>query len=136
MKIEIVNKHVSNEPMVREYILRKIQFATDRLASRISHVTVRLEDETRGSAAFDGRCQIEVTMIPRGHVHVSANGESVYDCVLQAIRKMEHAVKNDIDRNRRSSKIRHQRAKRAFIDSLPPDPGSTLQEGPPTGTDT
>ena len=119
MKIEIVTKNVSNELMVREYIEKKVHFALDRIDARVDKVTVRLEDETKDSKRFDGACRIEVEISPRGHIHVASTGESTYDCVLQAVRKMEHAVKHDIDRHRRSSKIRHQKAKRTFLDSLP-----------------
>lgn len=118
MKIEIKTKNVKNESMVREYIERKVHFALDRIDSRIEKVVVRLEDETKDSKLFDGNCRIEIDLHPRGHLHVSAHGESTYDAVLQAVRKMEHAVKHDIDRNRRSSRIRHQNAKRATMESL------------------
>lgn len=119
MKIEIITKNVKDEPMVRGYIERKVHFALDRLDARIDSVTVRLEDETRNSSLFDGACRIEVELNPRGHVHVSSNGESVFDCVLKAVRKMEHAVKHDIDRHRTSAKIRHQKAKRNQVDPMP-----------------
>lgn len=118
MKIEILTKNIKNQEMVREYIQRKVHFAMDRIGERIKSVFVRIEDQTKASPAFDGVCRIEVDLLPRGHVHVSATGESVFDCVLQAIRKMEHAVKHDIDRHRRSSKIRHQNTKREFVESL------------------
>ena len=118
MKIEIKTKHVNNEPMVREYIERKVHFALDRIDARVDKVTVRLEDETRDSNKFDGMCRIEVEVHPRGHIHISSTGESTYDCILQAVRKMEHAVKHDIDRNRRSARIRHQQTKRSFRESL------------------
>lgn len=116
MKIEIKTKHVKNPEMVRQYIESKVHFALDRLDGRVDKVTVRLEDETKDCKKFDGLCRIEVEIHPRGHIHVSANGDSAYDCVLQAIRKMEHAVKHDIDRNRRSSRVRHQQAKRMMAD--------------------
>lgn len=119
MKIEIKTKHVNNESMVREYIEKKVHFALDRVDARVDKVTIRLEDETKDSGRFDGLCRIEVEVHPRGHIHVSSTGESTYDCVLQAVRKMEHAVKHDIDRHRRSAKIRHQKAKRTFMDGLP-----------------
>lgn len=118
MNIEIVTRHVNNEPMVREYIQQKVEFSTDRFAERINHITIRLEDETKNSPAFDGLCQIDVILEPRGHIHVSARGELVFDCVSQAIRKMEAAIKHDIDRHRHSAKVRHQKAKRKSISSL------------------
>lgn len=117
MKIEIKTKHIKNPEMVREFIERKIHFALDRIDARIAGVTVRLEDETKDSKKFDGVCRIEVEVIPRGHIHVSSTGESAFDCVLQAIRKMEYAVKHDIDRHRRSSRIRHQQAKRKMAEA-------------------
>ena len=118
MKIEIKTKNVKNESMVREYVERKVHFALDRIDARVEKVTVRLEDETKDSNKFDGSCRIEVEIHPRGHIHVSSIGESTYDCVLQAVRKMEHAVKHELDRSRTSARIRHQQAKRTFNDSL------------------
>jgi len=118
MKIEIKTKNVKSEKMVREFIERKVHFALDRIEDRIKRVTVRLEDQTKNSALFDGCCRIEVDLIPRGHVHVSAKGESKFDCVLKAIRKMEHAVKHSIDRHRTAANIRHQKSKRSAIESL------------------
>ena len=118
MKIEIITKHVKNEPMVREYIDRKVHFALDRIDARIDKVVVRLEDETKDSNRFDGNCGIEVELHPRGHVHVSATSESAYDSVSQAVRKMEHAVKHLLDRHRQSAKVRHQQGKREMIEGL------------------
>ena len=121
MEIDIVTKHVDDEATVREYIERKVHFALDRIDARVDRVTVRLEDETKDNAVFDGLCRIEIELHPRGHIHVSSNGESVFDCVLQATRKMERAVKHHIDRHRSSSKIRHHESKRIFIESLAED---------------
>lgn len=129
MKIEIITKHIKNEAMVREYIERKVHFALDRIDARIERVTVRLEDETRDSKRFDGSCQIDIDMHPRGHIRISSNGESIYDSVLQGVRKMEKAVKHEIDRNRNSSRIRHRQAKRSFVDSLTKMPTKEVPVG-------
>ena len=119
MKIEIKTKNVKNDGAVREFAKRKLHSALDRIEERIEDVTLRLEDETKDSSLFDGNCRIEVDLRPRGHIHVSAKSDSAFDCVIQAIRKMEHAVKHDIDRHRRAKRIRHQKSKRTFLDSLP-----------------
>ena len=119
MKIEIVTKNIKNDSMVREFVQRKVHFALDRIDARVDSVTVRLEDEkAKTDAVFDGACRIEVELQPKGHIHVSSHGESAFDCVLQAVRKMEHAVKHDIDRHRTGARIRHQQAKRTVNKSL------------------
>ena len=118
MKVEIVTDNLDSDQMVREFIHRKVHFALDRVEARIDKVVVRLKDESRLSAAFDGQCQIDVTLRPKGHLHVSSKGSSPFDSVLQATRKMENAIKHDMDRQRHSSQIRHQDSKRKFIKSL------------------
>lgn len=118
MKIEIVTKNINNSDMVREFIQRKVQFALERIESSVKHVTVRLEDEASKSDVFAGHCQIDVTLNPSRHVHVSANGDSAFDSISQATRKIEHAIKHDIDRHRRSARIRHQQTKQEFYSTL------------------
>lgn len=117
MKIEVVTKNVNDESMVREFVERKIKFALDRVNARVNRVVVRL-DESANSDAFDGVCRIDVMLNPTGQIHVSANGISAFDSILQAARKMEHAIKHDMDRNRSSSRIRHQKSKQDFYSSL------------------
>lgn len=94
MKIEIVTRNIENEAMVREFIQQKVQFALERVWGRVKRVTVRLEDETENSESFEGLCQIDASMNPRGDIHVSADGESTVDSVLQAIQKMQNAIKD------------------------------------------
>lgn len=118
MKIEIVTKNVKDESVVREYIQRKVHGALDRLDDRIRSVTVRLQDETRDSNAFDGLCTIEVELSPKGHIHVSSHGESAFDSVQQATQKMENAVKHDLDRHRNSANVRHRNNKREILESM------------------
>ncbi len=140
MKIEILTSNIKNENMVREFIDRKVSFALNRIGARIGSVTVRLEDETRDSAAFDGLCRIDVKLQPRGYVHVSSRGESASDCILQAVRKMENAVKHELDRHLISAATRHQKTKRAILETLESarDPGQSLSSNasplPPAST--
>ena len=119
MKTEIVTKSVINDGLVREFIDNKVKMALERIEAHIRSVTVRLEDEKgKTKSIFDGICSIEVELEPRGRVHVSAHSQSAFDCAMQAIRKMEHAVKHDIDRHRKSAKIRHQQTKREINQTL------------------
>ncbi len=114
MKIEIMIKNIDNDSAIREFIERKVHYALDRINARVEQITIRLEDASGHSHAFDGRCQIDVSLLPTGQIHVSASGGTTFDSVLQATQKMEHAIKHDIDRQRRSAHIRHQKSKREF----------------------
>lgn len=118
MKIETVIKNVKNDSAIREFIERKVHYALDRVNARVRQVTVRLEDAAVHSNAFDGRCHIDISMFPTGHIHVSASGGTTFDSVLQATQKMEHAIKHDIDRHRRSARVRHQKSKQKFYSDL------------------
>ena len=117
MKLEIVTRNVLNESMVRSYIHRKAHFVAQRWVGHIDSMVIRLEDETKHSPRFRGRCSI-TAQLHRSEIHVSARGESTYDCVLSALRKMEQAVKQDVDRHRRGARARHEGGKREFVESL------------------
>ena len=93
MKIEIVTKNIENEAMVREFIHQKTQFAVERVGIHLARVRVRVEDETDSSESFEGLCQIDASLNPNGDIHVSADGESAVDSVLQAIQKMQKAIR-------------------------------------------
>ncbi len=110
MKIGIVTDDSDSSLMVREYMQRKVNFAVGRFGARIGKVVARLQDQSTESSVFEGVCSIEVELVPDGHIHVSANGESPFDCVLQAVQKMEQALKHEIDRSRALNRTRHQQA--------------------------
>ena len=118
MIIEIVTRNLKNEKQVREFIEQKVHSALDKIDAEVSHVTIRLEDQSPNKDAFDGLCQIDVKLNPRRHVHVSAQSDSAFDSIVQAARKIEHAAKHDVDRHRNSSRIGHRQTKQKFFSSL------------------
>ena len=129
MKIEVVTKNVDNETALREFIHRKVHFALDRHDARVGRVVVRLEDETPGRAVFDGLCQIDLSVLPHGDLHVSARSDSPEDCILQATRKMEHALKHDLDRHRQSARARHMQARQPENPAEPIEPIASESDG-------
>ena len=112
MKITIKTKHVKNRVSVESYIDRRIHFALDRMKSRIASVNVFLQDETKGSHRFDGSCRIDIELMTRGNVHVTAHGESPHECFLKAIHTIENKVKTTLQKRNHSSRIRHKKNKR------------------------
>lgn len=120
MKLEMVTKDVVRETMVREFIHRKIQFAFERFDDQVREVVVRLRDETKNAPVFRGLCSIEVGLEPDVRVQVSARGESSYDCVLNALRKMEQALMQNVDCRWRRSRDRRKDAKQEFAEVAEP----------------
>ncbi len=118
MQVRILLKNIDDEKATKQLIDRKLLFALERISSRVREVIVHLEDESPSSGAFDGLCRIDVDVQPVGNVHVAARAETVFDTVLAATRKLEKALKHEFDRERRSSRIRHEKSKRQFVESL------------------
>lgn len=116
MRIEIKTKNVKQKNRVQNFVAHKIQSATNRLSSRIKTIRVRLEDNSKSQSEFVGQCRIEVQLNPKGRVHVAARGDSIYECIVNAVRKMEHTVKSDIDRHRSSARIRHKQNRWATVE--------------------
>ncbi|MFK7767886.1 MAG: HPF/RaiA family ribosome-associated protein [Mariniblastus sp.] len=116
MKIEVKTKNVENKQRTQRFVENTVHSALERLASRIKQVSVRLDDDSKGNSEFIGSCRIDVSLFPRRRVHVAATGETIHECVVNAIRKMEQAVKHEIDRSRSASNVRHQQNKRRFVE--------------------
>ncbi len=118
MNIEVHTSGVKSDEKVRQFIDKKINATLDRFQGRIEQVIIKLEDESRGSKAFDGKCRIDARLSPNGNIHITAHGNSPEETVAQAVSKLEQAIVNEIDRHRSSSRIRHEKSKREFIASL------------------
>ncbi len=116
MKIEVKTKNVKKKKRIRTFIDRKIHAVLDRMDSRIKNVSVRLDDQSKTSSEFIGDCRIDVDLFNRRRVHVAAKGESVFECIMNAIRKVEQAVKHELDRSRSAANVRHQQNKRSFVE--------------------
>ena len=118
VRIDIVTRNIRREKPIRGFIQQKLGFALEKVNSNIEQVNVRLEDQTRKSNAFDGRCTIDATLSPGGTIHVSAKAESAFECVVIAVRKLEQAIRNDLDRARKTSRGRQKKAQQAFLSEL------------------
>ena len=88
MKLEIVTDDGSQESMVRSFMHRKVQFALERWNVEANGV-VRLQTDTESWTGICSICEIDLQLSPSRRLHVSAYGESAYDCVLRAIQKLE-----------------------------------------------
>ena len=128
MKIEIITRNIDDDSLVRGFIQRKVKFALDRMDERVNHVVVTLDDESGNSSAFKGLCQIDAYLKPKGQIHVSADGQSAFDSILQATRKMENAVKRDIQRSRQSARSGREKSKRRKISSFSEHEKSTTDD--------
>lgn len=112
MEVQIGVAGVDDRHAVEEYITRKLGSALDRFAERIESIDLRLEDQSRNSAAFDGLCRVDARLLPRGRVHAVATGSSPHETAATAIQKLAVLIRQEVETHRHSSQIRHQQVKR------------------------
>ncbi len=98
MKIEIITSDIDNPRLLREFTQRKVQFAMDRVNAQARRVVIQLENSD--SSSQSGLCRIDVELGRDEQIHVSAHGNSAFESVLQAVRNLETAIKQDLDRGR------------------------------------
>ena len=111
MRIDVKTKNVHDTNTIHDFVNQKLSNSIKRFASEVASIAVRVEDETRTSGRFDGICSMDATLTPGGTLHVSAHGDSWHDCILQAVRKLENALRHDRNRKRNANNIRHEMAR-------------------------
>jgi ribosomal subunit interface protein len=105
MKINLVNRR--NNPELEDFVTSRLERTAERFSDRISHVDVRFADENGAKGGADKTCSIDLRLIGRGDIHVSAHGDNIYTVASNAIHRAEAALTKTIERGNRSRQIRH-----------------------------
>ena len=107
MTISILVSNERKNPKVEEYVRDHVEMVLGRFTNRVSQIDVRIADENNGKGGHDKVCTMDVTLIPRGVIHLKAKHESVYGAITRAIHRTEAVVAKSIDKQqtiRRRSK--------------------------------
>jgi ribosome-associated translation inhibitor RaiA len=100
MNIELRSANVPISEALHEHVIRKIDFALRRFASRIEGIVVRLVDINGPKGGPDKRCRIVARLSPTGSVIVEATDADAYVAVSQAAMRADESVARAITRRR------------------------------------
>ncbi len=98
MAVDIVIDDLPDCSELEAYVVQRLETVVSRFACRVSGATVHLREGNRDNGDVHRICDIDVRLIPRGEIHVSARHESSHSAALDAIRRIETAVAKAVDR--------------------------------------
>jgi putative sigma-54 modulation protein len=100
MQMRIFGQDLNVNPVLREWVERRLSFALDRFAARIAEVTVRFRDINGPKGGVDQQCRIEVATIRSGKLTAQATGRDAEEAVSVAADRIARRLKDGIDRKR------------------------------------
>lgn len=101
MQLQIRAVNCEMDADLRDYIERRLRFALGRFADRIGRVTARLSDVNGPRGGIDKRCQVDVSLIPRGKVLIEDADHDPFTLAARAARRIGRTVGRTIGRHRR-----------------------------------
>lgn len=100
MMIDLRSANVPISEALREHIVRRLDFATRRFASRVSRIVVRLVDVNGPKGGADKRCRIIAYLEPTGSVMIEATDADAYAAASQAATRLDERVARALARER------------------------------------
>ena len=101
MILDLRSSNLSISEALREHIVRRLDFALRRFASRVHRVVVRLVDVNGPRGGLDKRCRIIAHLSPSGSVIVEATDADVYVAASQAAIRLDERIARALERRRR-----------------------------------
>ncbi len=98
MAVDVVIHDLTDCSELEAYVAQRLETVVGRFACRVSGATVHLREGNGDNGDIHRICDIDVRLIPRGEIHVSARHESSHSAALNAIRRIETAVAKAVDR--------------------------------------
>ena len=108
MVFDIRSGHVNLRSNLRDYIQERLDRSLGRLSSRISHVTVHLDDVNGPKGGADKRCLAEAHMVRAGYVVADVTAGDIRTAVDLVAERLSMRIRKEIGRRRETR--RHGRA--------------------------
>ncbi|NLX98398.1 MAG: HPF/RaiA family ribosome-associated protein [Rhodopirellula sp.] len=83
---------------LRESLEMRVRFALSRFSPRIRDVLVTLEDVNGPRGGVDKRCQVVVSLTPRGRVSIDETEDSFETAIAHAAERAGRAVGRELER--------------------------------------
>lgn len=100
MIIDLRGSNVPISEALREHILRKLDFAIRRFASRVDRVVVRLVDVNGPKGGPDKRCRMIAHLSSAESLVVEATDADAYAATSQAAARLDERVARALTRRR------------------------------------
>jgi putative sigma-54 modulation protein len=97
MKIEIRAHDTEPASVLQAYVDRRLGFALNRFRERIGGVIVRFSN-THHRGRVDTRCQIDVGLLPSGHLRAEDTSADLFVAVDGAADRTSHAIARTLER--------------------------------------
>ena len=102
---------------LRDYAVRRLSFALRRFENRVRSVTVRLTDTNGPKGGVDSRCAITLHRVDGRQIVTEATTAWPFASVTSAAKRLNAAVRREIERTRVSAR---RRRRRSHTDALAP----------------
>jgi putative sigma-54 modulation protein len=100
MMIDLRSSTLPISEALREHIVRRLDFAVRRFASRVHRIVVRLVDVNGPRGGPDKRCRIIAHLSPSGSVIVEATDADAYAAASQAATRLDERVARALTKRR------------------------------------
>jgi len=109
MTLEVRSRGFKLSEALQLHIERRIEFAIDRFAHRVSSVTARVTCRKNGHTNQDQLCTLEVRLIPFGSVVIEERNADLYTAVDKAADRLGAGIARLLNRTQpdRSKSIRY-----------------------------
>ena len=94
--MNITLRNSVGESRLSHYLESRLETSLRRFSNRISEIEVVVRSENAGKDLF---CSLDLKLIPRGIIHVSAKHENVHSAISKAVQRAENAMAKTVDRS-------------------------------------
>ncbi|NOT14472.1 MAG: HPF/RaiA family ribosome-associated protein [Methylotenera sp.] len=103
MQLDIQTNGFSLTEGIRDYTIRRLQFALDRNDQQITRVQVRLADINGPRGGVDKRCQIDLTLAGQGDIVIEDVETNLYVAIDRASDRCARTLTRRLERSREFS---------------------------------
>jgi hypothetical protein len=100
MNIAIHSKKITLDQQEKSHLIRRVQFALGRFASRISNVSVKVSDLNGPRGGIDKRCRLAARVQGLGEVIVQDDDAELQPLVDRIAERMGHLIGRRLERQR------------------------------------
>ena len=108
MKVSVRVEADKGRSKLEDSIRERIDAAMERFGDRVAGVQVHAWEEGHRHSGNEHRCDVNVTLVSRGTIHVGASGTSTFNAAVEAIDRAERALTTSIEKRRSSHEVRHE----------------------------